>query len=152
MEQVEWWDAATMERTRVEAFDPLGRAGLGIDPPADPSFRPLGPAGHVEIRDPVAPHRRRDSQRVGIWPDFAAFSSQQEAVYVASSLDGRVFLMDPVVPWQQVLARTGAPARRLLVDGPSGTLYGANRCGVFELRIRSTFPWESSGDVEPATP
>jgi hypothetical protein len=37
----------------------------------------------------------------------------------------------------------GAPPIQVVVDSPSQTLYGVNRCGVFEARLKSTFPWRN---------
>jgi hypothetical protein len=120
-----------------------------------------GPAGHVEFRglpetlpslyeppsDPAERRRAmlrtvRDSVRVGTWPTDAAYVLPQKAMYVWSDLDPFVTLVDPRVTWHQVAASVGAPLRQVVVDPGSGTLYGANRCGVFSLRIASTFPWE----------
>ncbi len=120
-----------------------------------------GPAGHLELRgagppignasapSPAAAIRRHlDRVRVGTWPGTPHYSRLQEAVYVTSPVDGRIHLVDPVVTWHQASVVVGPPPRQVVVDGPSGTLYGVNRCGVFEVRIRSVFPWRSSGDVE----
>ncbi len=122
---------------------------------------PRGPAGHVELRglpttiptlyapptDPAARTRQmlgtvRDSVRVGVWPTGAAYVVPQEAIYVWSTLDPFVTLVDPEVTWHQTAVSVGAPPNQVVVDPGSGTLYGANRCGVFSLRIATTFPWE----------
>lgn len=122
-----------------------------------------GPAGQLEVRgwgpdfgaDRTPPERARhalrntlDRVRVGTWPSAVRWNGYTESAYVTSELDGRVWLVDPVVTWHQASAAIGAPPRQVVVEGSSGTLFGANRCGVFEVRIRSTFPWRSSGDVE----
>lgn len=120
-----------------------------------------GPTGHVELRGlpetipslyepPAAPAERtqatletvRDSVRVGVWPTEAAYVVPQEAIYVWSTVDPFVTLVDPEVTWHQTAVSVGAPPRHVVVDPGSGTLYGANRCGVFSLRIATTFPWE----------
>jgi len=122
---------------------------------------PRGPAGHVELRGlpetiptvyapPTDPAHRtramlrtvRDSVRVGVWPTAAAYVVPQQAIYVWSDLDPFVTLVDPEVTWHQTAVSVGAPPRQVVVDPGSGTLYGANRCGVFSLRIATTFPWE----------
>lgn len=123
---------------------------------------PRGPAGHVELRGlpetiptlyapPAegAPARARemlgtvrDSVRVGVWPTAAAYAVPQKGVYVWSEVDSFVTLVDPQVTWHQAAASIGAPPRQVVVDPGSGTLYGANRCGVFAVRIPTTFPWE----------
>ena len=140
-------------------------AGLGEAP--SNLFVARGPAGQVEVRGagPVIPGREEppevrdralitrvlDRTRVGTWPARVHHSAWQSSVYVTSPLDGRVWLVDPVVTWHAESARVGAPPRQVVVDGSSGTLYGVNRCGLFEVRIKSTFPWRSTGDEE-ATP
>ena len=122
---------------------------------------PRGPAGHVELRGLpevipslyTAPTDRaqraaemlatvRDSVRVGVWPTAAAYSVKQKAVYVWSDVDPFVTLVDHEVSWHQGAAAIGAPPRQVVVDPGSGTLYGANRCGIFAVRVASTFPWE----------
>ncbi len=120
-----------------------------------------GPAGQIELRGlpetiptlyapPTDPAERtramlrtvRDSVRVGVWPTDAAYVIPQEAIYVWSNLDPFVTLVDPEVTWHQTGVSIGAPPRQVVVDPGSGTLYGASRCGVFSLRIATTFPWE----------
>ena len=89
-----------------------------------------------------------DRARVGNWPSEAHWSIANRSVYVTSDVDARVTLVDGEVPWHQHHAPLGAPPRQVVLDGPSGTLYGVNRCGVFEVRIPTTFPWASTGDIE----
>jgi hypothetical protein len=119
-----------------------------------------GPAGQIEFRGlpetiptlyapPTEPVQHttamlrtvRDSVRVGVWPSDAAYVVPQEAVYVWSDLDPFVTMVDPEVTWHQAAVSIGAAPRQVVVDPASGTLYGANRCGVFSLRIATTFPW-----------
>lgn len=137
--------------------------GLGQGP--ESLFVARGPTGQVEVRGAGPPipgreeeravrdrallHRIQDRARVGAWPGTVAFSAWQQALYVASPVDGRIWLVDPLVTWQAKSTRIGAPPRQVVIDPASGTLYGVNRCGVFEVRIKSTFPWGSTGDVEP---
>ena len=128
-------------------------------------FVARGPAGQLEVRGaPATPgegtpsepsallRTTLDRSRVGGWPGRPLWSGWQESVYVASPVDGRIHLVDPVVTWHRESAQVGGPPVQVVVDGTSGTLYGVNRCGVFEVRIRSTFPWRSTGDVEPPKP
>ena len=140
-------------------------AGLGEGPLN--LFVARGPAGQIEVRGagPQIPGRdeepadrdrallRRvlDRTRVGVWPGAVGYSDWQASVYVTSPVDGRVHLVDPVVTWHQESALVGAPPRQVVVDATSGTLYGVNRCGLFEVRIKSTFPWRSTGDEESAS-
>ena len=56
---------------------------------------------------------------------------------------------DLEVSWHQASVGVGAVPRQVVVDSPSQTLFGVNRCGVFEARIKSTFPWR---DVPPPPP
>ncbi|MEE2829387.1 MAG: hypothetical protein VX498_09375 [Myxococcota bacterium] len=129
-----------------------------------------GPVGQLELRggDPLSkllapesqPSPREDTRRglrnvlervrVGRWPDKLAWSGSQSAVYVTSSAEGRVYLVDPQVGWHQASVRVGAPPRQIVADSDSGRLFGVNRCGLFEVWIPSVFPWESTGDVEEA--
>ena len=137
-------------------------SGLGQGPTN--LFVARGPAGQVEVRGagPAIPGRDEtpaardraliartlDRVRVGAWPGAVHYSDWQASVYVTSPVGGRVWLVDPVVTWHQESALVGAPPRQVVVDATSGTLYGVNRCGLFEVRIKSTFPWRSTGDVE----
>ncbi len=96
-----------------------------------------------------------DRVRAGLWPGRVDWVGTKRAAYVTSPIDGRVRMVDAEVGWHQHAEHLGAPPRQVVVDPGSGTLYGVNRCGVFEVRIASTFPWSSTGDVEPvpdATP
>ena len=122
-----------------------------------------GPVGLLEIRgpDPLAfldvsqtpsPYaglgNLRDRVRAGLWPDRLLGSGPKGALYTSSRLEGRVRRIDTEVTWQQSSASIGAPVRQAVVDPRSGSVYGVNRCGLFELIVPSTFPWDSTGDVE----
>jgi hypothetical protein len=140
-----------------------------VDPGPERLVVAHGPAGQISLRG--APPRidghpdatpepigldalRRDVRhvlgraRVGTWPSEVHWSIANRSVYVTSDIDARVTLVDGEVPWHQATAPLGAPPRQVVLDGPSGTLYGVNRCGVFEVRILTTFPWASTGDIE----
>lgn len=145
-----------------------GPWATGIGPGPARLFIARGPAGQVEVRgsgpslpgqtattDPdeqlrVASRRRLDRIRTRGWPSRIGWTERQSAVWITSAVDGTATLADPGVVWHQARALVGPPPSQVVVDGSSGTLYGLNRCGVFEVTIRSTFPWPSSGDVEPA--
>ncbi len=92
----------------------------------------------------------RDRVRVGAWPSRPLWSHAQRSLYVPSPVEGKIWLVDPEVTWHRRAAHIGSPPRQVVVDGPSGTLYGVNRCGAFEVRIRSTFPWDDVGTSAPA--
>ncbi len=120
-----------------------------------------GPVGQVEIRGVrasagsesvgslgLAETEVQDRVRVGAWPGKVSWSGWQKSFYVTSPVGGRAWLVDPEVTWHQASALLGSPPRQVVVDPSSGTLFGVNRCGLFEVRLRSTFPWRSTGDVE----
>jgi hypothetical protein len=119
-----------------------------------------GPAGQLEIRGSrprfggavadvsAAMRTALDRVRVGIWPGTPHYSALQDAVYVTSPIDGRIWLVDPTVTWHQASVRLGPPPRQAIVDAASGTLYGVHRCGLFQVRMGSVFPWRSTGDLE----
>ena len=119
-----------------------------------------GPAGQLEVRGSrpsltgavvsvsAAIRTPLDRVRVGVWPGTPHYVALQDAAYVTSPIDGRIWLVDPRVSWHQASARLGPPPRQAIVDSASGTLYGIHRCGLFQVRIRSVFPWRSTGDVE----
>ncbi len=128
-----------------------------------------GPAGqveirgahpHIEARDGAAPtgldalraalSTVRDRARVGNWPGDVLWTESMRSAYVTSPVDARARLVDGDVTWHQWEAMLGAPARQVVLDSSSGTLYGVNRCDVFEVRIPTTFPWSSPGDIEEA--
>lgn len=157
----------------VQASTFVGPWSAAADPGPERLVVAHGPAGqitlrgappHIEGRPGGAPRLEgiaaleRDVRhilgraRVGNWPSEVHWTLATRSVYVTSEVDARVTLVDGEVPWHQHSVPLGAPPRQVVVDSPSGTLYGVNRCGVFEVRIQSTFPWASSGDVEPATP
>lgn len=120
-----------------------------------------GPAGQLEVRGSrpsitggpaasvgAAIRTPLDRVRVGVWPGTPHYAALQDAAYVTSPVDGRIWLVDPQVTWHQTAAVIGPPPRQAIVDSASGTLYGVHRCGLFQVRIRSVFPWRSTGDVE----
>jgi hypothetical protein len=127
-----------------------------------------GPIGQIEVRgeDPLwtvglrAPpstgaERRADEARnildrarVPGWPATMVWSPHHAALWVTSRNSGEISLVDPQVTWHRKTVNVGPVPRRVVVDLDSGSLFGVNRCGLFELRIASIFPWESSGDVE----
>lgn len=145
----------------------VGPWTVGLEQGPNHLFVARGPAGQVEVRGagPTIPGRQEtpsvrdralirrtlDRVRVGAWPGAVHYSAWQSSIYVTSPLDGRVWLVDPEVTWHSESARVGAPPRQVVVDATSGTLYGVNRCGLFEVRIKSTFPWRSTGDEESAS-
>jgi hypothetical protein len=132
----------------VVAHGPSGQISLRGAPPRIPG-RPGGDpdlAGLDALKRDVG--HVLDRARVGNWPSEVHWSIADRSVYVTSAVDARVTLVDAEVPWHQADAPLGAPPRQVVLDSPSGTLYGVNRCGVFEVRILSTFPWASTGDVE----
>jgi len=119
-----------------------------------------GPAGHVELRGraPAVEYQypldldtkegalealgtRFDSVRVGRWPGRPIWIEGENSVYVSSPVDARIWRVDLEVSWHQASVVVGAVPRQVVVDSPSQTLFGINRCGVFEARIKSTFPW-----------
>jgi hypothetical protein len=128
-----------------------------------------GPAGHVELRGraPAVEYQypldldtregalealgtRFDSVRVGHWPGRPLWIEGERSIYVSSPIDARIWRVDLEVSWHQTSVRVGTVPRQVVVDSPSQTLFGVNRCGVFEARIKSTFPWR---DVPgPPTP
>ncbi len=126
-----------------------------------------GPVGHLQVFG--TPHREdrstsgtsyaeelaaalslsTDSVRVGNWPEVphrAEIGDRErgwyESVWVTSPVDARVTLVDLDVTWHQRSIPIGAPLRSVWVDPDSGRLFGMNRCGVFSLRQRTTFPWD----------
>jgi len=127
-----------------------------------------GPAGWIEVRgeDPLWPlgigtpksegvARRLDEARnvldgirVPGWPSDLLWSPRQAALWVTSMNSGDISLVDSQVTWHRRSINVGPVPRRVAVDVVSGRLFGLNQCGLFEARIPSTFPWESSGDVE----
>jgi len=128
-----------------------------------------GPAGHVQVRGQVAGPWGRDpvfldtaegastalgslvdTVRVGTWPGRPLGIGEGAAVYVPSPVDARATRVDLEVPWHQVSVPLGGPIRQAVVDSASESLYGVTRCGLFELRIPSTFPWRDLASGKPA--
>jgi len=120
-----------------------------------------GPAGHLALRAAPAPvpslyeppsdpktrvvhalTNRSDSVRVGVWPGEVHYSPRRRAAYVTSPVDASVTLVDVDVTWQQRAVSVGAPPRQVVLETGSATLYVANRCGVFAVRIPRPDPWE----------
>ncbi len=153
----------------VQASAFVGPWAEDVDPGPERLVVAHGPAGQVSLRGAAAVVRGRpnpppvltgvqalkrdighvlDRVRVGNWPSQVHWSMADRSVYVTSSVDARASLVDAEVPWHQAWAPLGAPPRQVVLDSPSGTLYGVNRCGVFEVRIPTTFPWASTGDIE----
>jgi len=150
---------------------PLGPWAAGVSQ-AGPLFAVgRGPAGHLQVRGrPLGPGGREpvlvdtpegasaalgdllDSVRVPTWPGRPLPIGDAPSVYVTSPVDGRATRVDLEVPWHQVSVALGSPVRQAVVDGGSETLYGVNRCGLFELRISSTFPWRDLGHKAPPLP
>jgi hypothetical protein len=121
-----------------------------------------GPTGHLELRGraPTVEYQtpldldteegalealgsRWDSVRVGHWPGRPLWIEGESSAYVPSPFDARIWRVDLEVSWHQSSVAVGAPPIQVVVDSPSQTLYGVNRCGVFEARLRSTFPWRN---------
>ncbi len=132
----------------VVAHGPAGQISLRGAPPTIPGHPDTSPPpqGVDALRRDI--NNVLDRVRVGNWPSHVHWSVANRSVYVTSEVDARVTLVDGEVPWHQASAPLGAPPRQVVLDSPSGTLYGVNRCGVFEVRIPTTFPWASTGDVE----
>ncbi|GEM_PF-1629906 len=129
-----------------------------------------GPAGHLEVfgapsgATPTtlpevlasALDRRVDTVRVGTWPGLPyavrigeprnerarTGRGRHDTVIVTSPVDARVTYVDLGVLWHQRSVPVGAPLRSTWADPTDGTLWGMNRCGVFNLRVRTTFPWD----------
>ncbi|MBJ93115.1 MAG: hypothetical protein CMP23_01430 [Rickettsiales bacterium] len=119
-----------------------------------------GPAGHVEVRGraPSVEYQypldlntaegalealgtRFDSARLGRWPARPHWIKGQGSVYVASAVDARVFRQDLEVTWHRASAVLGGVPYQVALDSSSESLFGINRCGVFEVKLKSTFPW-----------
>ncbi|MCO4768491.1 MAG: hypothetical protein KDA24_00565 [Deltaproteobacteria bacterium] len=120
-----------------------------------------GPTGHLELRGPPVPvptlHAsasdpearvretlagRADTVRVGVWPGAVHYSPKRRAAYVSSPIDASVTLVDLDVTWHQRAVSVGAPPRQVVLESGSATLYVANRCGVFAVRVPRPDPWE----------
>lgn len=111
--------------------------------------------GLVDLPEPGSEQASRqalrhvlDRTRVMVWPSSIEAWPDERSFYAWSSVDARILRVDLDVPWHRHFVRVGAPPQLVVADPGSGTLYGLNRCGVFELRIPSVFPWASTGDVE----
>jgi hypothetical protein len=153
-----------LQSLKRRSFGPWA-AGMAASPQRIAVGR--GPAGHLQIFG--TPHtdgarseagsyaselarsldRLTDSVRVGNWPGVphrAQIGDAQrgwyESVWVTSPVDARLTLVDLDATWHQRSVLVGAPVRSVWVDADNGTLYGMNRCGVFSLRLRTTFPWD----------
>jgi len=130
-----------------------------------------GPAGHLEFRGraPTVEYQYPldlntpegalealgsiwDTVRVGHWPGRPLWIEGQSSAYLASPIDARIWRVDLEVSWHQSSLAVGAPPLQVVLDSPSETLYGVNRCGVFEARIKSTFPWRDMPLPPPLPP
>ncbi len=143
--------------TGIISVSEYGEAfAVGRGPAGQLEFRGRAPA--VEYQYPLdldtgegameALGTRFDSVRVGRWPGRPLWIDGENSVYVSSPVDARVWRVDLEVSWHQTSVAVGGVPRQVVVDSPSQTLFGVNRCGVFEARLKSTFPWR---DV-PAPP
>jgi hypothetical protein len=136
--------------TGIISVSEYGEAfAVGRGPAGQLEFRGRAPA--VEYQYPLdlntgegameALGTRFDSVRVGRWPDRPIWIEGENSVYVSSPVDARVWRVDLEVSWHQSSVAVGGVPRQIVVDSPSQTLFGVNRCGVFEARLKSTFPW-----------
>jgi len=147
-------DAAVGPGRLVVARGPAGQIELRGPKPTIPGWPEWFPSPDSPEAGDAALRTVLQRVRAGVWPGRVDWVGAQRAVYVTSPIDATVRMVDAEVGWHQHAEQLGAPPRQVVVDPGSGTLYGVNRCGVFEVRIASTFPWSSSGDVEsvPDTP
>ena len=139
------------ERSLTGAAEAMGPVGLGPYSGAVRSseggiFVARGPLSRVEVRGSLG--NIRDSARVPGWPADIAWSERKKALWVTSATSGQVSLVDNEVTWHRRSFSLGPRVKEMVPDPDSGRLFGLNRCGLFELRIDSIFPWESTGDVE----
>ena len=109
-------------------------------------FVARGPLARVGVRSGLGDIR--DSARVPGWPAEIVWNARKRAIWVASATSGRVSLVDHEVTWHRRSFSVGPRVKEMVPDPDSGSLFGINRCGLFELRVDSIFPWESTGDVE----
>lgn len=119
----------------------------GLEPPAP------GPAG--TWAGTLA--RRVDAIRLPHDPERPRLSLSQRAVWTWSRSEATVALSDLDVTWMQLRAHLGAPPRSVAVDPLSGTLFAANRCGLFSVVVPRIDPWAGTdltptpADVNPST-
>ena len=136
--------------TGIISVSEYGEAfAVGRGPAGQLEFRGRAPA--VEYQYPLdldtsegameALGTRFDSVRVGRWPGRPLWIDGGKSVYVSSPVDARIWRVDLEVSWHQSSVAVGGAPRQVVVDSPSQTLFGVNRCGVFEARLTSTFPW-----------
>lgn len=147
--------------TGIISVSEYGEAfAVGRGPAGQLEFRGRAPA--VEYQYPLdldtgegameALGTRFDSVRVGRWPGRPIWIDGENSVYASSPVDARVWRVDLEVSWHQSSVAVGGVPRQVVVDSPSQTLFGVNRCGVFEARLKSTFPWRDvPAPPKPAT-
>ncbi len=120
------------------------------------------PSSYADVLADAFGHRA-DTVRVGTWPGVPFWTlvgephdpvtkkgrGWYESLIVTSPVDARVTFVDLDVLWHQRSVPIGAPIRSIWVDDSTGTLFGMNRCGVFSLRLRTTFPWDPPVGTPP---
>ena len=131
----------------VVARGPLGLIEIrtaGVRLPGIPGLEPppLGPGGLPR----GALERVTDRGRVSHWADRPQLAIPQHGVWVSSPVEGRVTLIDTEVTWLSATFHVGAPVRAMVSDPGSGTLFGVNRCGAFEIRVPAIDPWAAVAD------
>jgi len=133
-------DLAASPGRFLVAHGPSGHLGLRAAPPPIPSYYTPPQAPAQRVTDSL--RHRADSVRVGVWPGTVRYSPKRRGAYVTSPVDASVTLVDVEVSWQQAAVSVGAPPRQVVLETGSGSLYVANRCGVFAVRIPRPDPWE----------
>lgn len=133
-------DVASAPGRFLVARGPAGHLDLRAAPTAIPSL--YEPPSDPKTRVIHALKNRSDRVRVGVWPGEVHYSPRRRAAYVTSPVDASVTLVDVDVTWHQRAVSVGAPPRQVVLETGSATLYVANRCGVFAVRIPRPDPWE----------
>ena len=124
----------------VRGENPLWSLGIG------------GPQSEGDERLMDSARNRLDWAPVPGWPAELVWNPRRAAVWVTSLTSGEITLVDAEVTWHRRTLNVGPVPSRVAIDLTSGRLFGVNRCGLFEARLSSIFPWESTGDVEEDTP
>ena len=124
----------------VRGEGPLWSLGIG------------GPQSEGDERLMDSARNRLDWAPVPGWPDELVWNPRRSAVWVTSMTSGEITLVDTEVTWHRRTLHVGPVPSRVAIDLTSGRLFGVNRCGLFEARLSSIFPWESTGDVEEDLP